>query len=79
MQGTQEHGDMARDTASVLGMGVGGKKKRLGLELGCKRKGEDTLAASSLPPGSTSSPGSPQVPGLPEVPSLSALLLFVYC
>lgn len=38
MQGTQEHDDMARATASVVG--ERDEKKRPGLELGWKREGE---------------------------------------
>lgn len=40
MQGTQEHDDMARATASV--MGKRDEKKRPGQELGWKREGGDT-------------------------------------
>lgn len=50
MQGTQEHDDMARATASVLG--ERDEKKRPGLELGWKREGGDTVVAFPLPPGS---------------------------
>ena len=42
MQGTPEHDDMARATASV--MGERDEKKRPGLELGWKREGGDKEA-----------------------------------
>lgn len=57
MQGTQEHDDMARATASVVG--ERDEKKRPGLELGWKRDGGDTVTAFPPPPGSTSSPWIP--------------------
>ena len=47
MQGTPEHDDMARATASV--MGERDEKKRPGLELGWKREGGDTVAAFPTP------------------------------
>ena len=56
MQGTPEHDDMARATASVVG--ERDEKKRPGLELGWKREGGDTVAAFPPPPGSTSRPRS---------------------
>jgi hypothetical protein len=43
MRGTQEHDDMARATASVVGKRD--EKERPGLELGWKREGGDTVAA----------------------------------
>lgn len=56
MQGTQEHDDMARAIASV----VGKRKKRPGLELGWKREGEDTMAAFPHPQE------APLIPWLPS-------------
>lgn len=50
MQGTQEHDDMARAIASV----VGKRKKRPGLELGWKREGGRHYGCIPPPPGSTS-------------------------
>ena len=48
MQGTQEHDDMARATASVVG--ERDEKKRPGLELGWQRDGGDTVTAFPPPP-----------------------------
>lgn len=66
MQGTQEHDDMARAIASV----VGKRKKRPGLELGWKREGEDTMAAFPHPQEAPLIPGSPPLPWPPKIPSL---------
>ena len=54
MQGTQEHYLVTRATASVLG--ERDEKKRLGLELGWKREGGDSVAAFLPHPGITSRP-----------------------
>lgn len=54
MQGTQEHDLVTRATASVLG--ERDEKKRLGLELGWKREGGDSVAAFLPHPGITSRP-----------------------
>lgn len=61
MQGTQEHDDMARATASVLG--ERDEKKRPGLELGWKREGRDTAAAFPQPRKHLCSLGPPMYPG----------------
>lgn len=66
MQGTQEHDDMARAIASV----VGKRKKRPGLELGWKREGGDTVAAFPHPQEAPLVPGSPPLPWPPKIPSL---------
>ena len=60
MQGTPEHDDMARATASV--MGERDEKKRPGLELGWKREGGDTVAAFPHPQE------APLVPGYLHLP-----------
>lgn len=59
MQGTQEHDDMARATASVVG--EEDEKKRPRLELGWKREVGYTAAAFPPLPGSTSSPWIPLI------------------
>lgn len=66
MQGTQEHDDMARAIASV----VGKRKKRPGLELGWKREGEDIWLHSPTPRKHLLFPGSPPLPWAPKIPSL---------
>lgn len=66
MQGTQEHDDMARAIASV----VGKRKKRPGLELGWNREGGDTVAAFPHPQEAPLVPGSPPLPWPPKIPSL---------
>lgn len=75
MQGTPEHDDMARATASVVG--ERDEKKRPGLELGWKREGGDTVAAFPPPPGSTSSPWIPPFTLAPRIPSLVLPLALV--
>lgn len=75
MQGTQEHDDMARATASVVG--EEDEKKRPGLELGWKREVGYTAAAFPPLPGSTLVPGFPHLPWLPKSPSLILPLALV--
>ena len=66
-QGTPEHDDMARATASVVG--ERDEKKRPGLELGWKREGGDT-GCIPPPPESTSPPWIPPFTLAPRIPSL---------
>jgi hypothetical protein len=59
-QGTQEHGDMARATVSVMGKRY--EKERLGLELEWKRERGHTVAAFLRPQEATLVLGSPPLP-----------------
>jgi hypothetical protein len=68
MRGTQEHDDMARATASVVGKRD--EKERPGLELGWKREGGDTVAAFPRSQEAPLVPGSPPLPWPPKIPSL---------
>lgn len=75
MQGTQEHDDMARATASVLG--ERDEKKRPGLELGWKREGETLRLHSSRPQEAPLPPRSSHLPWPSKVPSLVLPLALV--
>ena len=74
MQGTPEHDDVARATASVVG--ERDEKKRPGLELGWKREGGDT-GCIPPPPESTTRPWIPPFTLAPGIPSLVLPLALV--
>ena len=74
MQGTPEHDDMARATASVVG--ERDEKKRPGLELGWKREGGDTVAAFPHPQEAPLVPRTaPHLPSKSPPPGLPLALV----
>ena len=75
MQGTQEHDDMARATASVAGGGM--KRKGQGWSWGGRGKGETLWLHSPHPQGAPIVPGSPHLPWPPKIPSLVLPLALV--